>query len=99
MSNRALLLGPTVILAGAAIFYAADVKLPPPFATPSADNRPKVIAKPDGAQLRVPAGFDVQVWAEDFEVPRFMVVGPGKELRSEERRVGKECRSRWSPYH
>src|SRR2546430_16066200 len=24
---------------------------------------------------------------------------PGRELRSEERRVGKECRSRWSPYH
>ena len=24
---------------------------------------------------------------------------PLKELRSEERRVGKECRSRWSPYH
>ena len=23
----------------------------------------------------------------------------GKSLRSEERRVGKECRSRWSPYH
>src|SRR2546422_2639083 len=23
----------------------------------------------------------------------------GKPLRSEERRVGKECRSRWSPYH
>ena len=22
-----------------------------------------------------------------------------KERRSEERRVGKECRSRWSPYH
>ena len=21
------------------------------------------------------------------------------EIRSEERRVGKECRSRWSPYH
>ena len=27
--------------------------------------------------------------------------GPGEAtaLRSEERRVGKECRSRWSPYH
>ena len=27
--------------------------------------------------------------------------GPCKQLapRSEERRVGKECRSRWSPYH
>src|SRR3712207_9272228 len=24
---------------------------------------------------------------------------PPKVLRSEERRVGKECRSRWSPYH
>ena len=24
---------------------------------------------------------------------------PALELRSEERRVGKECRSRWSPYH
>ena len=23
----------------------------------------------------------------------------GKTVRSEERRVGKECRSRWSPYH
>ena len=23
----------------------------------------------------------------------------GKPYRSEERRVGKECRSRWSPYH
>ena len=23
----------------------------------------------------------------------------GSALRSEERRVGKECRSRWSPYH
>jgi len=23
----------------------------------------------------------------------------GVETRSEERRVGKECRSRWSPYH
>ena len=27
------------------------------------------------------------------------VVGKGEDDRSEERRVGKECRSRWSPYH
>ena len=25
--------------------------------------------------------------------------GKGANQRSEERRVGKECRSRWSPYH
>src|SRR2546427_4832530 len=29
-------------------------------------------------------------------LPGFIVAGV---LRSEERRVGKECRSRWSPYH
>ena len=27
------------------------------------------------------------------------VEDPDGQLRSEERRVGKECRSRWSPYH
>src|SRR5256886_14220027 len=28
-----------------------------------------------------------------------MLMGLGALARSEERRVGKECRSRWSPYH
>ena len=27
------------------------------------------------------------------------VIDVNKNSRSEERRVGKECRSRWSPYH
>src|SRR2546430_7484247 len=27
------------------------------------------------------------------------VYGPDRDRQSEERRVGKECRSRWSPYH
>ena len=31
------------------------------------------------------------------EVPRESA--PCNATRSEERRVGKECRSRWSPYH
>src|SRR3712207_7180710 len=31
---------------------------------------------------------------------RFVIMGSvAGHLRSEERRVGKECRSRWSPYH
>src|SRR2546429_4392276 len=31
---------------------------------------------------------------------RVVTFRPGQKLkRSEERRVGKECRSRWSPYH
>src|SRR5690348_17792964 len=35
-------------------------------------------------------------WANDFS-PKF--VGRDSPQRSEERRVGKECRSRWSPYY
>ena len=31
--------------------------------------------------------------------PRGVVKALFKENRSEERRVGKECRSRWSQYH
>ena len=33
------------------------------------------------------------------ELPAMDVVERVLEMRSEERRVGKECRSRWSPYH
>ena len=38
---------------------------------------------------------------QEGRIERFDVVllEPNGELRSEERRVGKECRSRWSPYH
>jgi SNF2 family DNA or RNA helicase len=39
-------------------------------------------------------------WKEEleskFDIPAQVAVG---RKRSEERRVGKECRSRWSPYH
>src|SRR5215208_6071952 len=31
--------------------------------------------------------------------PKFYGTGRPARVRSEERRVGKECRSRWSPYH
>ena len=80
MRTRGILLGSTLILGGAAVYYAAETKLPAPFATPSVNNAPRVIPRPDGARLQVPAGFDVEVYAEGFEVPRYMLVGPGKEL-------------------
>ena len=38
--------------------------------------------------------FTGQVWNMAFSV-----YSSTKNIRSEERRVGKECRSRWSPYH
>ena len=38
---------------------------------------------------------------ELFKADKIDVLNPflNEDLRSEERRVGKECRSRWSPYH
>ena len=37
-------------------------------------------------------------WAA-FLLPYQITTGGTSGIRSEERRVGKECRSRWSPYH
>src|SRR2546421_5028418 len=34
-----------------------------------------------------------------FQVYTLIFLNPNRTFRSEERRVGKECRSRWSPYH
>ena len=58
----------------------------------------------DAVMLALLEGVD---WEESRFEPAFVFYereeGPyaenGLEARSEERRVGKECRSRWSPYH
>lgn len=57
-----------------------EIPLPDPYATPHVNNSPRVVDRPDGADLRVPPGFSVQLWAEDFERPRFMLLGPSGEV-------------------
>ena len=54
--------------------------------------------KPDGSGKYVKFGDprDIPKWALIGQLWRTLVRG---QWRSEERRVGKECRSRWSPYH
>src|SRR5260221_140765 len=44
-----------------------------------------IFTNADGSPCQMPCLFGIRV--------------DGLSLRSEERRVGKECRSRWSPYH
>src|SRR3712207_9291893 len=46
------------------------------------------------AMMRTPDGQGIEL--DKFHSPDAIRFGP---VRSEERRVGKECRSRWSPYH
>ena len=43
--------------------------------------------------LAIPARLDLLLFSIDAPLGLVLL------LRSEERRVGKECRSRWSPYH
>jgi len=48
-----------------------------------------------------PVALRLERWSErtGFAALGDAYVGRVTQLRSEERRVGKECRSRWSPYH
>ena len=60
-------------------------------------------AKVEAIRAVAPA-FDNNPFAEKLMVlpegeTDSLTVYPAKAERSEERRVGKECRSRWSPYH
>ena len=50
---------------------------------------------PDTAALAEGRAWVAANWAEKLNAWRITLTAP----RSEERRVGKECRSRWSPYH
>jgi glucose/arabinose dehydrogenase len=81
MTNKRIAVFPVLALAGAAFAWqVASVKLPPPFHTPSSTNRPQVIARPDGAQLRVPQGFQIEEFASGFQRPRIMLyASPGSE--------------------
>src|SRR3712207_7856952 len=68
-------------------------RLPPDYDLPVADtsraDRTGVPVPEAGARLNIDHHEDNPLYAE------YNLVSP----RSEERRVGKECRSRWSPYH
>jgi glucose/arabinose dehydrogenase len=54
--------------------------LPAPYATPAVNNGPKIIPRPEGAQIKVPSGFAVEEYATGFQRPRFMAEGPGGEV-------------------
>ena len=69
-----------VLFAAGLVAQSSPKHLPPPFQTPSADNRPDVIPQPDGARVKVPAGFTVDVAADGFDTPRFMLLGPDNEI-------------------
>jgi glucose/arabinose dehydrogenase len=57
-----------------------DQTLPEPYATPHVRNGPTIVDRPEGAELSLPEGFRIDTWAEGFERPRFMLLGPSQEI-------------------
>lgn len=60
--------------------WGERINLPEPYHTPSAGNGPRVVERPDGARVQVPAGFSAEVVAEGFDRPRAFLLGPSNEV-------------------
>jgi glucose/arabinose dehydrogenase len=55
-------------------------QLPPPFATRSAGNPPEETKPPKGFLPTVPPGFRVNIFASDFDEPRWLTVAPNGDI-------------------
>jgi glucose/arabinose dehydrogenase len=50
--------------------------LPPPSSNAWAINRARVVERPAGAQLQVPPGFKIELYAAGFRDPRYLLTAP-----------------------
>jgi glucose/arabinose dehydrogenase/cytochrome c2 len=63
--------------------------LPQPFDSPSARNAPKLVPRPPGAELSLPSGFHIDLFASDLQGPRRMVQAPNGDIFVSETRGGR----------
>jgi glucose/arabinose dehydrogenase len=52
----------------------------PPYTTVSSDNGPRIVPRPPGAWPKVPAGFEVDLLAENLNNPRKIITAPNGDL-------------------
>ena len=64
----------------AQVTYGNKPQLPAPFATTSAGNGPRKEKPPKGFLPTAPAGFRVNIFAEDFKRPRFLATAPNGDI-------------------
>ena len=64
----------------AQVTHRSKPDLPRPFMTKSAGNAPDEVKRPDGFLPKVPPGFHVNVYAESFKTPRWLIVAPNGDL-------------------
>src|SRR5216110_1267595 len=50
--------------------------LPAPSSNILSINSPRVVGRPENAQLRVPSGFKIDLYASGFRDPRFLLTAP-----------------------
>jgi glucose/arabinose dehydrogenase len=79
---------PTQVLTPKPIKIALS-NLPQPFATNSASKSPQVVAVPQNATLKVPAGFQVNVYADGLEAPRWLALTPSGDVLVTETRANR----------
>jgi glucose/arabinose dehydrogenase len=71
------------------LITAAD--LPAPYATPSAENGARVIARPADARPQAPAGFEVKLYATGLDQPRKIITAPNGDLFVAESHADRVC--------
>src|SRR5882724_519783 len=54
--------------------------LPPPSSNAWAINRARVVERPAGAQLQMPPGFKIEMYAEGFRDPRYLRTAPNGDI-------------------
>ena len=94
MGARSILRGDNSgnVLTGKAAFASAETErpgtfrkitvadLPTPYATTSADNHAEVVPRPKDAWPKAPAGFEVQLFATGFNMPRELRMAPNGDI-------------------
>jgi len=61
--------------------FRLDAKdMPRPYATPSVANPASRISRPDGAKLRVPAGFSSGLFVSNLSHPRWLAIAPNGDV-------------------
>jgi glucose/arabinose dehydrogenase len=73
-----LLIWPAIL--SAQVTHGQKPQLPAPYTTKSAGNGPDKTSPPAGFLPTVPQGFRINVYAEDFKTPRWMVVAPNGDI-------------------
>lgn len=81
-------LGVGVASLSAALAAQQPISLSEPFATRSVANNSQIVPRPQGAELKVPEGFSVGIFAEGLSNPRTMAYAPNGDLFVAQSRAG-----------